>query len=610
MNAPVSMAPGPREPAAACAPPWPIALSPTQAAAPPRPHLYAAVFGAWLLALAWFHPRLAGLLDMATTPLGVAALGFFVVFTELAWLYAFFNIGVVAFAAIHRRRAGRDGDAPPSVPLPPVAVLYTTCNDFVEASAASCLSQRYPEYTVYLLDDSSDPAWRARVDAFAARHPGRARVVRRPDRRGFKAGNLNHALRTAARQPLFALVDADEILPPDFLLRTAHRLLADDRCGFVQANHECNTSGASRFARDLGAGIASHWRWYQPLRNRYGFVMLLGHGALVRRQAWVDAGGFPEVVSEDLAFALRARERGWRGRFAEDVVCKEDFPEDVRAFRIRHMKWTRGTCEFLAKEMGRALRSPRIPLVEKLDVLFPTANLPLSLAFFLFVLDANVLLPALFGEVRPLTLSLGGAEWTIPTLALDARFGAVMTPDFFAITVATLLAPVLCFLLDMWRTPLRLLRFLARSTAVYGALGPLSSIGVLLFAATGKAVFHVTAERGRAAPARTGARGPRLRERARALLSGSHPDHVAVQAFELSCGLGFGLVCLRTFQVSFCGLALAFVLLPVAHHVRWENPVLRALVWAPLALVAGGVALGGLSLLGAQTMLFGYGFHF
>ena len=29
----------------------------------------------------------------------------------------------------------------------------------------------------------------------------------------------------------------------------------------------------------LGAGIDIHWEWYQPLRNDFGFVMFLGHGA-------------------------------------------------------------------------------------------------------------------------------------------------------------------------------------------------------------------------------------------------------------------------------------------------------------------------------------------
>lgn len=172
------------------------------------------------------------------------------------------------------------------------------------------------------------------------------------------------------------------MLPPDFLRRLVPHLVADDRCGFVQANHESNPDRSSPLGNCMGIGVDIHWRWYQPLRNRYGFVMLLGHGAVLRRTAWEEVGGFPELVSEDLAFAVRLRERGWHGHFAADVVCYEDFPETVRDFRVRHIKWTRGTCEFLSKEVGRLIRSPNILTVEKLDILLPTLSLPLSLLYF------------------------------------------------------------------------------------------------------------------------------------------------------------------------------------------------------------------------------------
>jgi GT2 family glycosyltransferase len=87
-------------------------------------------------------------------------------------------------------------------------------------------------------------------------------------------------------------------------------LLADDRCGFVQANHRSNPNRGGALQAAMGVGIDIHWRWYHPLRNRYGFVMLLGHGAVIRRRVWKGIGGFPEIVSEDLGFSLRARQHG------------------------------------------------------------------------------------------------------------------------------------------------------------------------------------------------------------------------------------------------------------------------------------------------------------
>ncbi len=593
-------------------------MTPPRPAAPARPTLYLAIFGAWFASLAWFHPRLAALLDLAHGSLATAAVLFFIVFTEIAWLYGFYNVGVVLFASWYgwrNRRAPRARPAPLPIPAPPVAVLYLTCNDFVEESAASCLAQDYPAYRLYILDDSSDPACRAQVDAFATRAPERIEVVRRTDRRGFKAGNLNHGLAKAAvSESLFAIVDADEVLPPTFLRRMVPRLLADPTCGYVQANHRCNHRDDGTLAGAVGVGIDIHWRWYHPLRNRWGFVMLLGHGALVRRRVWEEIGGFPEIVSEDLAFSVRARQRGWRGIFAEEIVCLEDFPETMRAFRVRHMKWTRGTCEFFAREMWPVLRAKGMPLAEKLDVLFPALSLPLSLAYFLFIIDANVLFMLLFSHAKPLTLAMGNAHLVLPTRALDAGFSAVSSWDFFLITLLTFIAPVLCFIIELARRPAELFRFLCKSSVIYAALGPLSSLGVVGYLLSGKATFLVTGDRGTSGAGTVRRSRPALWRQGwnliRTAVTGSHPDHPLVQGFEVACGVVFGIGCLQMAQLSFLGLSLGFVLVPILHHFPWNHPVIQRVIYLPFSLIMGGLLVGGLGLIGVQTVFFGYGLHF
>jgi cellulose synthase/poly-beta-1,6-N-acetylglucosamine synthase-like glycosyltransferase len=561
----------------------------------PQPHLYLSIFGAWVFSLIWFQPRLWQLLEMADSAFGVAAIVFFIVFTEIAWLYALFNVFVVVFAVIYRRfyREQHSLQAA-SVGAPPaVAILYTTCNDFVEESLNSCLRQNYANFKIYILDDSSSLEYQALVDDYARRFPERVQVVRRANRQGFKAGNLNHGLSTAAtEEPYFALVDADEILPVHFLSSLVPRLNSDLRCAFIQANHQCNPNDPSTLARSLGVGIDIHWRWYHPLRNRFGFVMLLGHGALIRRACWQAVGGFPELVSEDLAFALRLRERGWRGHFADDVICYENFPEDMRAFRVRHMKWTRGTCEFLRQKFWDVLRSKRISLVEKLDILFPTLSLPLSPLFFLFILDANLILVNLFGHAQPIQLEFLKLHFSLPARVLTGGFEALGGLDFFFMTALAIIAPILCFIIEMWRTPLALLRFVGSSVTVYGALGGLSSLGVGFYLLTGKAVFHATADRSNSNSSRARGSFAGFRQ----LLVSSHPDHWVVRGFELTCGLAFCAMCLQLVQVSFFGLAVAQILHPILHRTRWEHPIMQKLVQLPLAFVLVGLVLRSLVL--------------
>ncbi|MFQ5589229.1 MAG: glycosyltransferase, partial [Nitrospiria bacterium] len=575
----------------------------------PKPHLFLFIFTCWLMSLAWFHPRLNQLFEMAGSPLQMASLGFFIIFVELAWLYGFYNIGVIIFALIYRwshpvcEHNDESADDLSSAASPDVALLYTTYNDFVEESARSCVMQNYENYTVYMLDDSTDPVYRERVDRFAAKYPNRVRVVRRVDRKGFKAGNLNHALKgVASNETVFALADADEIMPPNFLSRLVPRLINDPSCGFVQANHRFNQRKATLLPKAMGDGVDIHWRWYQPLRNKYGFVMLLGHGAVLRREAWEAVGGFPELVSEDLAYALRLREIGWKGVFAEDVICYEDFPDSIKAFRTRYMKWTRGTCELLSRELGRIIRAKKISFSEKCDILLPTLNLPLSMCYFLFIINANLVIPILFGTPRPLTLSIGGSEFVLPLRGLQAGFEAVYSLDFFAVTLLTLFAPILCFIIELGAKPLRLFRFLCRSTTIYAALGPLASLGVFSYLVTGKATFLVTGDKSNERVAVTGEKTEawhqRLRKNLRKMFLESHPSHVAVQLFEAFCGCAFATMAVFLANVSFLGLAIAFLLQPLMHRISWEHSMVQHVVYLPFLLIIGGIGLSVLGLLG------------
>ena len=583
----------------------------------PSPAMYLFIFGVWLAAIVWFQPRLFQLLDMAYNWPSRIALITFIFFIDFAWLYGVYNLTVIGFAAYYRFFSKKDTEQLAAIPLlshPPIAILYTTCNDFVEASVLSCVRQDYPNYQVYILDDSSDAAGKTQVDHFAAQYPGLVQVVRRPDRKAYKAGNMNHGLANVAiSEPYFAIADADEILPPDFLTKTVAVMENDPSCGFVQANHRANPGSQSALSHSVGVGIDIHWKWCQPLRNDYGFVMFLGHGALLRRKCWEDMGGFPDIVSEDLGFAIHARENGYRGRFLENVICYEDFPDSVRAFRIRHMKWTRGTSEFLSKKMGWLLRANNITWTEKLDILFPTLNLPLTLLYFVFMLNANLLLPYFFGFSQDVTLVIGGQELRMPMVALDPGFQVMYSWDFYLITLMTFFAPVLSFIVAMANRPLKLFKFLSHSTVLYAALTPLSSIGVLTYFISGKAIFLVTGDskqtERRDKKAIQGWR-PQMRDGWQQFIGKSHPDTRIVQALEIATGLLFGIAAVIMFQISFLGLCIAFLMLPALHHVNWDNRFVKKLVYLPFLLILLGVVLSGFSVFGMKAVFFGYGFHF
>ncbi len=120
-------------------------------AAPPNPIMYIAIFATWIASLLWFQPRLLLLLDMAYNLPSRIALWTFIVFIDFAWLYGMYNIGVVLFAIFYKilgKKIFQNKVVAVATAQPPVAILYTTCNDFVEESVESCVRQDYPNYTV------------------------------------------------------------------------------------------------------------------------------------------------------------------------------------------------------------------------------------------------------------------------------------------------------------------------------------------------------------------------------------------------------------------------------------------------------------------------------
>ncbi len=346
---------------------------------------------------------------------------------------------------------------------PRVVMVYCTYNDFNADSLAACMRQEYPFHKVVILDDSTDPAYKRDIDAFAAQH--RVRVVRRKDHIGFKAGNLNNYLRKADYD-FFVILDSDEIIPPNFITRALDYFAADDTVGIVQANHHA-TRNRNKFMNLFAIGVNSHWPTYQAVKHHHGFLSLLGHGAMVSKECYEAAGGFPHLVAEDLCFSIEARHRGYFVAFAPDILCEEEYPISYLAFKKRHSKWTQGNMEFIKRYTGRILRA-RMAWFEKLDIVLFTYSLPLTAFFALYVVINVILLPMLHYRV------------VYPTWLLIP-------------TVVFLLAPMLNDIFFHWRkiNPFRLAWYLLHTFLLYGSMFFISLMSSMesIF---GKSVFLVT----------------------------------------------------------------------------------------------------------------------
>lgn len=563
--------------------------------------VYLTILGLWLFCLFYFNPRLFEVLRPSDPWGAKISFWLFVALLNLFWLYCLFHL--VFF--ILRFFPLKSAPPFPSSTSPAVAILYATKNDFQEKALLSCLRQAYEDFHVFILDDSTETHCQTRIDQFHERHPFLTTVVRRPHKEGFKAGNLNHTLRFhTLNYPLFAVIDADEVIPETFLQRLVPYVTGEQAFAFAQANHAKNPVQPSKFASDLSDGIDFHWDIYQLPRNRHGCVIFYGHGAVIRRDAWVEAGGFPEIVSEDLAFSTRLRQLGYQGVFVPDVACHEDFPETYPQFRRRHEKWVQGACEYMHRELLPFLRAPGVGLAEKLDVLFSSCTLFIPALFFIFLLVANAILPITLADKHTLSVTFGDSTYNImPAYFLEPRFRSIWTWDFYIITLIGMFSPIFCYFRRICAQPRRIIRLLFKSAVPYIALIHVTIISILRYLLTRKAVFISTGDkRTETSLARQG--------------KGFHgiqvdANHRWVFHAEWISGAALTYLSLMTMNFALLTISAALMLSPLIARLGWENRFVSIATYIPLFFVLLAFGSTGLGFLGIQGFsIYFLAFHF
>jgi cellulose synthase/poly-beta-1,6-N-acetylglucosamine synthase-like glycosyltransferase len=509
-----------------------------------------------------------------------ASLLIFLAWVSLVWLQGIYT----AILLLVRKRGKRRSPGQLFDQTPALALLYTTMNDFCEKAALSCIHQEYPDFDVFLLDDSSEVHQKSLVDQFHKRFPDITTVIRRPSRKHFKAGNLNHALGIiGCDYEFFAVCDADGVLPPDFLGKTLEYFV-DENVGFVQARQRpVLSSSASRFGFDLIAAGEIYWEQVFSRTARTGFVMFHGHGGIIRTKVWREVGGFPPLVSEDLAFSTRIRQLGYLGVIADDVVCDEDFPPSRAAFCKRQLKYVRGTCEHLKRDMVPFLCSLRVAWFEKADRLLASLNMVSAPLLVIFLVDFLFFLPLAF---PPETASMSSAHTNVLRLLDVPMLGygvsqSIHSFSFYSMTLLAIFLPSLPAVVHLRKDPRRLGRYILCCVAV-----SLSSVfrqawDALVVTVSGRNFFPVTGA------GRCGSRTMQDQRRAAVLIGVDTFALVALTA------LGFatrGIGAVAPFCVAI-GTGLA------ADSLGWEHWFVRKLLSLPLAAVLAASALGFIAIL-------------
>lgn len=332
------------------------------------------------------------------------------------WLALYgLNAFILAFLYWRHREANLPPDNPRRSGLPPnnlplVTIQIPVYNErhVIERVIDAVAALDYPSerLQIQVLDDSNDETTRL-AQARTAYHSQRGldiAVLRRPERRGFKAGALAWGLKRA-RGEYVAIFDADFRPRPDFLLQTIPHFLERPRLGIVQARWSHLNADYSPFTRAQALAFDGHFIVEQTGRNRAGLLISFnGTAGVWRKRCIEEAGGWQsDTLSEDLDLSYRAQLTGWEYLYLPEVDAPAELPPQIAAFKQQQARWAQGSMQTMRKLSSAVLRSARLGWGKKAMALLHVSS---YLAHALMVALLLVSLPLLLSGAAP--LSLGG----------------------------------------------------------------------------------------------------------------------------------------------------------------------------------------------------------
>ncbi|WP_313805464.1 glycosyltransferase family 2 protein [Sphingobium sp.] len=300
--------------------------------------------------------------------------------------------------------------------LPAVDIFIATYNEpreVLEKTILGCLSLEWPDARVWVLDDGRRPWVR---DLCVAKGAG---YINRPDNRGAKAGNINHAL-TVTDAPFVAVFDADFVPRRDFLLRTMG-FFDSRRIGIVQVPHSFYNHDPMQTNLGLQQAMPDDQRFFfesiMPGRDGWDAAFCCGSNSVTRRTLFESiGGGLPEgSITEDMLLTLASLRQGYVTRYLNEPLAYGLAPESTAAFFVQRQRWAQGAIQILYLKQGplgpglklryRLLFLPSAWITQGLQSVF-TVLTPIFFMLFNLAPMVGINLEAVVHYVLPLIIAM------------------------------------------------------------------------------------------------------------------------------------------------------------------------------------------------------------
>ena len=264
----------------------------------------------------------------------------------------------VRHAERRRRRLAARALVRPDPPEP-VTVVVPACNEatVLPESLARNLAVGYPLRFLLVPATKSTDDTVALARAFAARHPGRVRVVEGST--GSKAEDLNVAWRHVDTR-FVLMLDADETIDEASLLQGLEVLRTRPEVGVVQGRKVSRAPEESFLSRFISAE-RRYCTWMDHVMHGedLGSGHFGGSAALLRREVPPSLGGWTDqTMTEDIEFTLRLHLHDqWRLVYHPEMVVREADPANLQELLRQRTRWARGWAQCFALYFPRVVQA-------------------------------------------------------------------------------------------------------------------------------------------------------------------------------------------------------------------------------------------------------------
>jgi cellulose synthase (UDP-forming) len=231
----------------------------------------------------------------------------------------------------------------------PVDIFITVCGEpveIVEKTLEAALALNYKNFHVYILNDgyvANKHNWKE-IDALAQEYG--AIPITRITPGGFKAGNINNALKQT-QSPFIVIFDADHVPHPDFLKRTMGHFV-DKNLALLQTPQFYENQDDSELTK-------TSWEqqelFFGPIcigKSALNSAFWCGTNAIVRREALEEIGGVPENnIAEDFLASMLMHEKGWKSVYVPEILSRGLAPLNLKDYITQQFRWARGSLEMI-----------------------------------------------------------------------------------------------------------------------------------------------------------------------------------------------------------------------------------------------------------------------